>query len=50
MPVFSSQRVMIPNVLANLVNNVASASNYDAVLPAKRSRVRPKTTQSIDYT
>ena len=49
MPVFysSSPGVMVPNVLAGFVNNVAQPLNLDAVLPAKRPRGRPKTTQSI---
>ena len=51
MPVFysSSPRVMVPNVLAGFVNNVAQPLNLDAVLPAKRPRGRPKTAQSIHY-
>ena len=49
MPVFSSPRVMVSDVLAGFVNNVASPLNFDAVLPAKRPRGRPKTTQSIAY-
>ena len=51
MPVVSSlsPRVMVPNVLAGFVKYVDSSLNLDAVLPAKRPRGRPKTTQSIHY-
>ena len=37
------------NVFEGFVNNVAPPLNFDAVLPAKRPRGRPKTIQSIHY-
>ena len=49
MPFFASFRVLVPNVLAGFVNNVAPPLNLDSVIPAKRPCERLNTTQNIHH-
>ena len=48
MPVVSSPRVIIPNVLAGFLNNPVPVLNFDAVSPAKRPRKSFEFFQSIN--
>ena len=49
MSVFTSPRVMVPNILANIVKNLAPVLNLDAVFPAKRPRAIVEQTKSNHY-